>query len=105
MLGVLPTTDHRALVEKRTRSMFERGWIDEVRGLIDRGYSVKDPGIQATGYRAVMECVQQGSDPVDLIDSIVAETMQYAKRQMTWWKRDGRIVWVMGLWGPVRTFA
>lgn len=96
MLGVLPPADLKSRIIQRTEAMFALGWADEVRGLLKQGYGPDDPGIAATGYRAVMECVQEGRDPLMLTEAIARETVQYAKRQMTWWRGDERIMWVSG---------
>ncbi len=82
-------------IEKRTRELFEKGWMEEVRDLIKQGYTEDDPGMKSHGYRQIMQFLKTGSgDFATLQSSIVRRAQQYAKRQMTWWKRDGRIRWV-----------
>ncbi len=82
-------------INMRTRQMFEAGWIDEVRSLLDKGYSPNDPGMKSHGYREIAEAISGGHiDEEALADSIAAKTRQYAKRQMTWWRADERIQWI-----------
>ena len=82
-------------INKRTKLMLDSGWIEEVRGLLGKGYTPEDPGMKSTGYREIVEYINGGSDSIaDLQEQISAKTRQYAKRQMTWWKRDDRINWI-----------
>lgn len=91
-----------ALVErinKRTDLLFDRGWVEEVEGLKEAGYQPSDPGMQSHGYREILEWIDKGKpeDQKDALkEAIAANTRQYAKRQMTWWKHDPRIQWVEG---------
>lgn len=82
-------------INTRTRQLLERGWIDEVQGLLDAGYEVTDPGMKSHGYREIVTALERGSiDREMLYEDIAAKTRQYAKRQMTWWRRDERICWI-----------
>jgi len=82
-------------INKRTELMFESGWIEEVQGLIDQGYTAQDYGMKSTGYREIVEYLSsENGDLSQLKETIAAKTRQYARRQMTWWKRDDRINWV-----------
>ena len=81
-------------INNRTEALFAAGWIQEVQGLLDQGYTKEDPGMKACGYREIMDFLQEGSDLMLLKESIAAKTRQYARRQMTWWKGDSRINWL-----------
>jgi tRNA dimethylallyltransferase len=88
-------------INERTKKQLEEGWIDEVKSLLGKGYSVDDPGMRSQGYREIAEAISNGKLKIEnenwmeeLIDSISAQARQYAKRQMTWWKRNERIRWV-----------
>ncbi len=83
-------------INARTEQMFKDGWIEEVQGLLDRGYKAEDPGMKSTGYREIVRFLQEGEPALldDLKEGIAAKTRQYARRQMTWWKRDSRIKWI-----------
>jgi len=83
-----------ARIRARTKLMLERGWIEEVEGLIDRGYGPADPGMKSEGYREIMAYLRGEMEKDELEELIVTRTRQYAKRQMTWWNRDQRIRWV-----------
>lgn len=100
ILGVeVPRSQIRRRIAERTEKMFAEGWIAEVAGLLKRGYAIDDPGMRSIGYREIAEAVRmQSAEGADLIARlkplIIAQTCQYAKRQMTWWRRDPRIHWI-----------
>ncbi|MBU0766214.1 tRNA (adenosine(37)-N6)-dimethylallyltransferase MiaA [Patescibacteria group bacterium] len=83
-------------IDQRTKEMFRDGWVDEVRGLLQKGYEPKDPGFKSCGYREIMEAINSGQPIVEevLEEVIAAKTRQYARRQLTWWRRDKRIQWI-----------
>lgn len=84
-------------IDQRTGMMLRSGWIEEVEGLLDKGYTVKDPAMKSHGYKEIMQWLSSDErDPKALEETIAAKTRQYAKRQMTWWGDDERIVWVDG---------
>ncbi|TSC59401.1 MAG: tRNA dimethylallyltransferase [Candidatus Peregrinibacteria bacterium Greene0416_62] len=82
-------------INARTKEMFEDGWIEEVQSLLDRGYSIDDPGMKSHGYREIAEAISSGELNTNALQEIIAaKARQYAKRQMTWWKGDPRIQWL-----------
>lgn len=82
-------------INRRMEAMFDAGWIDEVRDLLKRGYTIEDPGMESHGYREIAAALQSGHfDQGSLIKDIAAKTRQYAKRQRTWWRGDRRIHWI-----------
>jgi tRNA dimethylallyltransferase len=102
MLGLQrPREELTRAIEQRTRMLLQRGWVEEVQGLIAQGYTDKDPGMRSHGYREIFASLAQHHGDVEavktdtaLIDRIDAVTRQYAKRQVVWWKRDERVLWV-----------
>lgn len=82
----------REKVTLRTQSMLERGLIDEVRGLRAQGLGAWAP-LQSVGYKEVQEHLDGRLPFSELEATIVTKTMQLAKRQMTWFKRDPSILW------------
>ena len=78
----------------RTEQMFDAGWAEEVRRLSALDYTSADPGMISTGYRDIIRALNDGTDPRLLTTDIAKQTRQYAKRQMTWWRRDLRIRWI-----------
>lgn len=84
-----------AHIDSRTALLFEKGWVEEVQGLLERGYTKNDRGFKACGYREIAEYLETGEPDASLLQQqIAAKTRQYARRQMTWWKGDTRINWL-----------
>jgi tRNA dimethylallyltransferase len=73
--------------------MLEAGLVPEVVGLLARGLSPGLRPLRAIGYRQAVR-VAQGQMSVDEArGEIVTETMRYAKRQMTWFRHQTRVLW------------
>ena len=82
----------RERVLARTRKMLGSGLVDEVRALREQGLHDWSP-LQSVGYKEVGLYLDGKLKMADLETEIVTSTMQLAKRQMTWFKRDTAIVW------------
>lgn len=74
-------------IEERTEKMFEDGWIEEVQKLLNSGVKPDDPGMEAIGYRQIHDYIIGKSTLADVKDSIKRATRNYAKRQLTWFRR------------------
>ena len=93
-VGLCPDRESlRRQVEARTAAMFDRGLLDEVRSLLDRGYGPSLRPLRAIGYRQAVAVVRGESDAASARRDIVTDTMRYAKRQMTWFRHQTRPVW------------
>ena len=93
-LGIAPPrTKLRERVERRTERMLEAGLIDEARGLIARGYGPELRPLRSIGYRQALAVVRGETDEATARRDIVAETMRYAKRQMTWFRHQTQALW------------
>ena len=93
-LGLAPDrTKLRRVVEERTCSMLERGLVDEVRGLMDRGYGPELRPLQAIGYREAVAVVRGEMTRDEAEAAIVTATMRFAKRQMTWFRHQAEVTW------------
>jgi tRNA dimethylallyltransferase len=83
----------RRVVEERTRRMIEGGLLDEVRGLLDRGYAPNLRPLQSIGYREAVAVVRGEMGPAEAERAIVTATMRFAKRQMTWFRHQADVTW------------
>jgi tRNA dimethylallyltransferase len=84
----------RLAVEARTREMIERGLVDEVRGLLQRGCTPALRPLQAIGYRQAVAVATGRLTVAQAERSMVVETLRFAKRQMTWFRHQQRdICW------------
>ncbi len=94
VVGLTPDRDAlRRRVEERTEAMLAAGLLDEVRGLLARGYSPNLAPLQAIGYRQAVAVVLGDTGLEQARRDIVAATMRYAKRQMTWFRHRALPRW------------
>ncbi len=82
-------------VNKRVDIMLENGLIDEVKEILNE-YEVFPTAMQALGYKEVVEFLEQKVSYEEMIDKIKMETRRYAKRQMTWFRKNKQTVWISG---------
>ncbi|MCL2125698.1 MAG: tRNA (adenosine(37)-N6)-dimethylallyltransferase MiaA [Oscillospiraceae bacterium] len=85
-----------ARINRRVDSMVEKGLADEVRALLDMGVPLECTAMQAIGYKEMLDVVVRGSDLAAAIEKIKMESRRYAKRQLTWLRRDSdaiRVIW------------
>jgi len=81
------------LISRRTDTRLRTGMVTEVRNLRKNGLSWKKLENFGLEYRAVANFLQKKITRQELFETIKKEDSQYAKRQMTWFKRDTRINW------------
>jgi tRNA dimethylallyltransferase len=91
----LPRAELYQRIDARIDAMLAAGWLEEVRGLLDRGYSPDLPSFSAIGYRQLAQ-VARGVLPVEIaVQSIRRATRQFVRRQANWFKpNDPRIRWL-----------
>ena len=80
-------------IDKRVESMLEQGLVEEVLRLLRHGYDPGDNAMQALGYKEIIGCLNHQYDLATAVDLIKRNTRRYAKRQLTWFRRDTRIKW------------
>lgn len=74
-------------IDRRVDGMMEKGLVDEVKGLLNRGYSKNSKPFKSIGYAQVINHLE-GSIPLEqAVYEIKRETRHYAKRQITWFKK------------------
>lgn len=83
-------------IDARVDDMIQMGLIDEVMELRRQGISLHHTAMQALGYKQVMYYLDGFVTLADMVTEIKRETRHYAKRQLTWFKRDPRIIWLQG---------
>ena len=84
-----------ARIATRARSMFERdGLLDEVRGLIARGFGPDLRPMTGHGYREAARHLAGEWSLERAIEVTTTRTRQYAKRQRTWFRREPRVLWL-----------
>lgn len=91
------TMDRTKLYERinqRVDEMFEKGLIDEVKKLKEMGYTKDMTSMQGIGYKEVFDYLDGYLTLEEVKDIIKQNTRRYAKRQLTWFRREDRIFWI-----------
>ncbi|MDN0031374.1 tRNA (adenosine(37)-N6)-dimethylallyltransferase MiaA [Oscillibacter valericigenes] len=86
--------DMKALIDRRVDAMVENGLLDEVRALLDRGLPRSATALQAIGYKEFAGVLEGEKTEAEAIDEVKLRSRQYAKRQLTWLRRDESIHWI-----------
>lgn len=89
----LPRAELLARIEARTRRMYEDGLIEEVRGLVENGFSPDLRPLQAIGYKQAVGCLEGRLSRAEAEAETVRQTARYAKRQLTWLRSQPRVTW------------
>ena len=83
-------------INKRVDKMIEEGLVDEVINLKEK-YSKFPTAMQGLGYKEVVEYLEGKISYVEMIDKIKKESRHYAKRQLTWFRKNKDTIWLDGL--------
>lgn len=82
-----------ARIADRVAAMFAAGWLDEVRGLVERGFGAWLTSSQAIGYAELVRHLDGRLSLEEAWEGTVRRTKGLARRQMAWFRRDPRIRW------------
>lgn len=95
LIGI--TTSDRALlyarIEHRVDEMMKNGFLDEIKMLLAAGIDDKLQSMQAIGYKHLIQYTKGEITLEDAVELIKRDSRRYAKRQLTWFRRDERITW------------
>ena len=89
-----PPEDLRRRIDARVDEMFARGLVVETRELLTRGLAENPTAMQAIGYRQVVEHLRGERGLAETIELVKIRTRQFAKRQLTWFRRQPTVDWV-----------
>jgi tRNA dimethylallyltransferase len=81
-------------IGERAEQMFASGLLDEARALLDRGLDPSLPALTGHGYAEATRVLAGGWSLEQAIESTARRVRRYARRQMSWFRRDRRIVWI-----------
>ena len=96
-IGLMPAREGlNERIHARTDAMLERGWMEEVRGLMASGLPENAKPFDFIGYRELREVLRGGKKVEAARAAIQQATRQYAKRQLTWFRKDATIHWLAG---------
>ena len=85
-----------ARLDVRCRAMFEAGLIDEVRGILSMGYPPETKPLEALGYAQALQSIHGELTPKEALFYAQRNTRRYAKRQITWLRKEPGVVWLKG---------
>ena len=92
----------RTLIDRRVDAMVEQGLLEEVRRLLSSGLPRNATALQAIGYKEFLAVADGAATEAQAIEEVKLRTRQYAKRQLTWLRRNPDIHWIY--WEKERDF-
>jgi tRNA dimethylallyltransferase len=99
-LGILalnpPRSELYQRINERTEAHFKAGLVEEVRALLDRGFSPTSNALGAHGYRRVVEYLEGLRDLESAMEQTKLDVRHYAKRQLTWFRHEADVEWFHG---------
>ena len=81
-------------INRRVLKLIDNGLVEEVSGLLKRGYSASTPAMKAIGYKEMIPFIKGVYDLDTAVDEISKNTRHYAKRQLTWLRRYDFVNWI-----------
>ena len=91
------TDDRKKLyerIESRVDQMLSKGLGDEVRTLKERGCNASMVSMQGLGYKEILEYLDGRCSLLEAVEKIKKETRHFAKRQLTWFRREKDVIWL-----------
>lgn len=91
------TDDRKKLyerIERRVDQMLSKGLVDEVRTLKERGCNASMVSMQGLGYKEILEYLDGRCSLLEAVEKIKKETRHFAKRQLTWFRREKDVIWL-----------
>ena len=95
--------DMRALIDRRVDVMMEQGLVEEVKALLRSGVSRETTALQAIGYKELLSALDGERSMEEAVEEVKLRSRQYAKRQLTWLRRNEAIHWIF--WKKERDFS
>ncbi|RKJ45843.1 tRNA (adenosine(37)-N6)-dimethylallyltransferase MiaA [bacterium 1XD8-76] len=81
-------------IEERVDRMLDEGLVEEVKALKKRGYTRDMVSMQGLGYKEILDYLSDFCTLEEAVDTIKKETRHFAKRQLTWFRREKETTWV-----------
>lgn len=88
-----PRNELYDLINRRCERMVADGLLEEVSDLVARGYGLALKPLRSLGYRQMGQVLEGRQAPLDALEEMKRETRHFAKRQLTWFRRDQEVVW------------
>lgn len=81
-------------INRRVDIMLEEGLLEEVKSLLNKGYHENLTSLQGLGYKEIIKYIKDEYSLEEAIELLKRDSRRFAKRQLTWFRRDDRISWV-----------
>ena len=81
-------------IDQRVEGMLEDGLVEEVQTLLQSGVPKTATSLQAIGYKELIAAMEGRCSMAEAVEAIQRESRRYAKRQLTWFRRNPRIHWI-----------
>lgn len=81
-------------IDRRVDQMMEKGLLEEVQQLKDRGFTRNMVSMQGLGYKEILMYLEGECSLSDAVYKIKRDTRHFAKRQITWFKREKNVIWI-----------
>jgi len=81
-------------INRRVDQMFEEGLVEEVKGLMAKGYDQSMVSMQALGYKEIIDYLEGTSTLEEAKEILKRDTRHFAKRQLTWFRKEKEVIWV-----------
>jgi len=92
----LPRPELYDRINRRVEQMMAHGWEDEVRSVLAAGCPPDAKGLEAIGYREIVACLRGELSRAEAVERIQQKTRQFAKRQLTWFRKEKNLIWLAG---------
>jgi len=99
-LDFIDRQDLRERIDKRVDAMVAQGLLEEVEALLDSGLPREATALQAIGYKQFLAVAEGTATTEEAIEEVKLRSRQYAKRQLTWLRRNREIFWVRWAHSP-----
>lgn len=83
-----------ARIDRRVDEMIKAGLVEEVQKLKEMGYTKEMVSMQGLGYKEILDYLDGGCTLEDAVYRIKRDTRHFAKRQITWFKREKHVIWI-----------
>jgi len=80
-------------INRRVETMFRSGFLDEVKNLVSQGYDDRYQSMQSVGYKEALQYMRNEISHERMIELMKQNTRRFAKRQLTWFRKEKRIQW------------
>jgi tRNA dimethylallyltransferase len=90
---IRPRCELYSRIDGRVDMMMEQGFVQEVRTILEKGFSPELKPLQSLGYRHIIRLLDGRADLPETIETMKRDTRRYAKRQLTWFRGQPGIQW------------